>query len=59
MGRVDFEVKKFKDPLVPGTHVKLSQLAVDIIDTKYFSRLRWLKQLGATDRVFPTATHTR
>ncbi|WP_338983446.1 HD domain-containing protein [Spiroplasma endosymbiont of Othius punctulatus] len=35
------------------------QVYVDLINTKEFQRLRRIKQLGSTEFVFPTATHTR
>jgi HD superfamily phosphohydrolase len=39
--------------------IKVSQLAINIIDTKEFQRLRHIKQLGITSFVYPSATHTR
>jgi HD superfamily phosphohydrolase len=37
----------------------ISKIAKYFIDNKYFQRLRKLKQLGACENVFPSATHTR
>ena len=47
----------FNDP-VHGT-IGMSDLCLEIIDTKEFQRLRDLKQLGTADYVYPGATHTR
>ncbi|KAJ8255897.1 hypothetical protein COCON_G00197610 [Conger conger] len=49
--------KVFNDP-IHGS-IELHPLLVSIIDTPQFQRLRHLKQLGATDFVFPGACHTR
>lgn len=40
-------------------HIKVSNLALKIIDTPEFQRLRDIKQLGLCHYVFPGATHTR
>ncbi|XP_061082936.1 deoxynucleoside triphosphate triphosphohydrolase SAMHD1-like [Conger conger] len=47
----------FNDPI--HGYIELHPLLVSIIDTPQFQRLRHLKQLGATDFVFPGACHTR
>ena len=43
---------------IHGT-ISLSKLATYIIDTPEFQRLRYLKQLGTCNYVFPNAVHTR
>lgn len=40
-------------------HIKISKLAMKIIDTPEFQRLRNIKQLGLIYLVFPSAIHTR
>ncbi|XP_061082920.1 deoxynucleoside triphosphate triphosphohydrolase SAMHD1-like, partial [Conger conger] len=50
-------LRVFNDP-IHGS-IELHPLLVSIIDTPQFQRLRHLKQLGATDFVFPGACHTR
>ena len=40
-------------------HVALPRIALDIMDTPEFQRLRGLKQLGFTSWLYPAATHTR
>ena len=36
-----------------------SELVYDVIEHRYFQRLRRIKQLGLTDYVYPGAVHTR
>ncbi|KAL1281475.1 hypothetical protein QQF64_000278 [Cirrhinus molitorella] len=49
--------KIFNDPI--HGHIELHPLLVKIIDTPQFQRLRHIKQLGGTSRVYPGTTHTR
>jgi HD superfamily phosphohydrolase len=46
-----------RDPLYGD--VFLSDIEIELLNTKEFQRLRWLYQLPATHFVFPGATHTR
>jgi HD superfamily phosphohydrolase len=50
--------KIINDPLYGFIHIK-SELVFDIISHPYFQRLRYIKQLGLTDLVYPGAIHTR
>lgn len=50
--------KIINDPLYGFIHIK-SELIFDIISHPYFQRLRYIKQLGLTDLVYPGAVHTR
>ena len=49
--------KLLKDPIYG--EIIIPDYCLKIIDTPQFQRLRDLKQLGVTNLVFPTATHTR
>ena len=40
-------------------YIKLNRVESRILETLYYQRLRWIKQLGFTFYVFPGATHTR
>lgn len=50
--------KIINDPLYGFIHLK-SELVFDIISHPFFQRLRYIKQLGLTDLVYPGALHTR
>ena len=39
--------------------VKIETPVLSVIETKEFQRLRWIKQLGFTNLVYPSAVHTR
>ena len=39
--------------------IKLSDLAIKIVDTPHFQRLRYIRQLGVCYFSFPSANHTR
>ena len=40
-------------------YIKVDPVAISIIDTYEFQRLRFIKQTGVLNYVFPTAEHTR
>lgn len=45
--------------VAPSTTVHLTDRLVKIIDSHAFQRLRKIRQLSLSDRVYPSATHTR
>ncbi|QKF93858.1 HD phosphohydrolase [Fadolivirus algeromassiliense] len=50
--------KEIYDP-IHGSYIKVTYLAMLIIDSPLFQRLRYLHQLGTCHFVFPSGTHTR
>src|SRR5688500_19599759 len=46
-----------RDPL--WNNVRVDDLAMELIDTPAFQRLRYVRQLGLAYLVYPGATHTR
>jgi len=50
--------RRVRDVLYGGL-IELTPLLWQIVDTPEFQRLRGLKQLGLTEYVYPSATHTR
>ena len=54
---MDNSIKQIYDPI--HGFVNITHLMKKIIDTPEFQRLRYLKQLGAVQFVYPSATHTR
>jgi HD superfamily phosphohydrolase len=46
-----------RDPI--HGYVKLDEMALDLADTAEMQRLRWIKQLGLANLVYPGANHTR
>jgi hypothetical protein len=50
------EMTEIRDP-VHG-YVKLEGLALELADTPQMQRLRWIKQLGLANLVYPGANHT-
>ena len=52
-----FMYKIIQDPV--NGPVKIEGLFSEIVDSRYFQRLRYIKQLGLCNLVFPGANHTR
>ena len=48
---------RVRDPI--HDYIDLNDLEVKLIDTSFFQRLRWIRQLGPTNLVYPGANHTR
>ena len=48
---------RVRDPI--HDYIDLTQLEVELVDTPAYQRLRWIKQLGPTNLVYPGANHTR
>lgn len=48
---------EIRDPI--HGYIKLNGLAFDLINTPQMQRLRWIKQLGLANLVYPGANHTR
>ena len=46
-----------RDPI--WNNIRLDALALDLVDTPVFQRLRYVRQLGLAYLVYPGATHTR
>ncbi len=46
-----------RDPL--WNNIRLDALAIQLIDSRHFQRLRYVRQLGLAHLVYPGATHTR
>ncbi len=49
--------KIIQDPV--NGPIKIDGIFSEIVDSKYFQRLRYIKQLGLCNTVFPGANHTR
>ena len=50
-------MKSFKCPV--HKFIRLQPLALRIVDTMEFQRLRYIRQLGVCHYVYPSASHTR
>jgi uncharacterized protein len=57
--RLDLNKKKTINDPIYGFITLPGDLFYDIISHPYFQRLRYIKQLGLTDFVYPAALHTR
>ena len=57
----DFEINYYEKRIYDNIHgfIDISNIAVRIIDTRIFKRLKKLRQLGTCDYVFPSGVHTR
>ena len=48
---------RVRDPI--HDYIDLTSLEVRLVDTPAYQRLRWIRQLGPTNLVYPGANHTR
>src|SRR4051812_17408435 len=53
----DLKFEIIRDPL--WNNIRVDRLALRLIDTPFFQRLRYVRQLGLAYLVYPGATHTR
>ena len=53
--------KEFKKVIFDNIHghIPLNRVETRILETLYYQRLRWIRQLGFSFYIFPGATHTR
>jgi len=51
------EMVRVRDPI--HDYIDLTPLEIKLVDTPAYQRLRWIKQLGPTNLVYPGANHTR
>ncbi len=53
--------KQFKKVIFDNIHgyITLNRVETRILETAYYQRLRWIRQLGFSFYIFPGATHTR
>lgn len=53
--------KEFKKVIFDNIHgyISLNRVETRILETLYYQRLRWIRQLGFSFYIFPGATHTR
>lgn len=53
--------KEFKKVIFDNIHgyITLNRVETRILETLYYQRLRWIRQLGFSFYIFPGATHTR
>ena len=53
--------KEFKKVIFDTIHgyITLNRAEARILETPYYQRLRWIRQLGFSFYIFPGATHTR
>lgn len=54
---MNWEYKIVRDPLYG--YIGLTEQEVELIQTRFFQRLRRIKQLGFTELVYPSAVHSR
>ena len=48
---------RVRDPI--QDYIDLTPVEVKLVDTPAYQRLRWIKQLGPSNLVYPGANHTR
>src|SRR3954465_10074940 len=53
--------RAFKKVIFDNIHgyITLNRVETRILETLYYQRLRWIRQLGFSFYIFPGATHTR
>tara|TARA_B100001113_G_scaffold62498_1_gene47653 strand:+ start:1346 stop:2620 length:1275 start_codon:yes stop_codon:yes gene_type:complete len=55
--RIEILMRRVRDSI--HDYIDLDALESSLVDTEPFQRLRWIKQLGSANLVYPGANHTR